>query len=228
MRQEIVKDFIDTSRKYWHILPENYRTTLESFVGELKRNFTPSEYINECVPEFWLENKEIMESFNLFLKHLSQKKGIELNPLKVKAYSQSVHAKTQLPEQIIETYYQAIQKDYHTPYLAKVKQEQEVINIGMPTVMEIEAIFSAQYPQQTVNEKFANSFFEYNQMLKLSENNIPFTGKKLYEFAKQASKLTEANIGKTFTLLLYLKAVESTTIPAHYSIVQRWRQKQNF
>jgi len=227
MKTELIQRFIDSTNKYWDLLPQSYRTDVDTFVNALRNDYTPSQFINENVPSFWLENKEIMDAFYLFLEHLTKNFGVTLTPEKVKANAQLVNLKTKEPAKIIETFYNSVNRNYTRPFVIENEFSDQMLGIGLPTVSEIKTTFKTYYPHQDINEKFIAFFEEFNLWAKSNPKHRAFFGVALGKFAKELSKITDQSLGKTWTALRYLRASDTTTLPLEYSVILTWANSLN-
>jgi len=227
MTAQTVKRFMEVTREYWELLPLDYRNEVQVFVKVLQNDFTPIHFINANVPAFWLENKDIMDGVMLFLKHLTERKNVTLTPEKVKAISMLVDVKTKEPEKIIETFYNSVNRDYTRPYVVENDSSQGMLNLGLPTALEIKSNFQNYFKGQTISDKLITTFQEYNSYCKDNPKLKPFMGNNLSRFLKELAKITETFPGKVFTALKYLTANETTELPLDYSVILTWYQNQN-
>lgn len=225
MTEKTIQKFLDASRKYWELMPPDYRAELHTFIEALKNDYSMMHFIKDIIPKAWTENKELINAFSDYLRHLATDKGIKVTQSRAKAMADMIFIKTKdNTDKAIEAFLYSTARGYATPYVVERQPGEQNINIGLPTPGEIKTMFSAFYPKQPINNKFLQFFQDYNQWLMDNPKHRPFFGKNLERFAKELSKLSEKSLGKTFTCIKYLKAHDTTILPTEYTVILNWAQ----
>jgi hypothetical protein len=225
MTEKTVQQFMDASRKYWELLPPDYRAELQTFIEALRNDFSPMFFIKEVIPKSWSENKELINAFSDYLRHLATDKGIKVTKSRAKAMANMIFLKTKdNTDKAIEAFLYSTARGYATPYVVERQPGTQNLSIGLPTPGQIKTIFSTFYPKQPINDKFIQFFQDFNQWLMDNPLHNALYGKNLEVFAKELSKLTEQSLGKTFTCIKYLTALDTTILPTEYAVVLNWAQ----